>query len=77
MKMTKKVIIELEINAESSSDLRGNLLEQAVEKDLPRMVELRLGNMSGDVGCYKDGKSFGYSYTKTGVTIEDVPRGGD
>lgn len=76
MKMKKKVIIELEIDAESCACLDGNpcldgkLLEQAVEKDLPVSVESRLDSMSGDVGCYNDGKPFGYKYKSTGFTIE-------
>ena len=39
MKLKKKVIIELEIDAESSGGLDGKRLEQAVEKDLPFTVE--------------------------------------
>ena len=56
MKLKKKVIIELEIDAESCGGLDGKRLEQAVEKDLPFTVETRLDIMSGDVGCYNDGK---------------------
>ena len=70
MKMKKKVIIELEIDAESRGGLDGKLLEQAVEKDLSFTVEPRLDNMYGDVGCYNDGKPFGYKYKPTGFTIE-------
>jgi len=70
MKMKKKVIIELEIDAESCGCLEGKLLERAVEKDLPFTVETRLDNMSGDVGCFNDGKPFGYKYNPTGFIIE-------
>ena len=70
MKMKKKVIIELEIDAESCGCLDGKLLEQAVEKDLPFTVETRLDIMSGDVGCYNDGTPFGYKYKPSCFTIE-------
>ena len=70
MKLKKTVIIELEIDAESCGGLDGKRLEQAVEKDLPFTVETRLDIMSGDVGCYNDGKPFGYKYKPTGFTIE-------
>lgn len=70
MKMKKKVIIELEIDVESCGGLDGKLLEQAVEKDLPHTVETRMYIMSGDVGCYNDGKPFGYKFKPTGFTIE-------
>lgn len=70
MKMKKKVIIELEIDAESCVGLDETLLEPDVEKDLPVAVASRLDSMSGDVGCYNDGKPFGYKFKPTGYTIE-------
>lgn len=69
MKMKKKVIIELEIDAESCVGLDETLLEQAVEKDLPVTVTRCLDSMSGDVGCYNDGKPFGYKFKPTGFTL--------
>lgn len=70
MKLKKKVIIELEIDAEGCVGLDETLLEQAVEKDLPVVVASRLDSMSGDVGCANDGKPFGYKFKPTGYTIE-------
>lgn len=70
MKMKKKVIIEVEIDAESCVGLDETLLEQAVAKYLPVTVASRLDSMSGDVGCSNDGKPFGYKFKPTGFTIE-------
>lgn len=71
MNIKKKLVIDLDIEASSSSGLSGENLLAAVEKDLKRSLELRMMYIGGDVGCYNDGKSFGYKFKAENFEIGD------
>lgn len=71
MNIKKKLVIDLDIEATSSSGLSGKKLLEAVEKDLKRSLEMRMLYIGGDVGCYNDGKSFGYQFKADNFEIRD------
>ena len=70
MKMKKKVIIELEIDAYSSFGVPEENLISLVMADLKWSIQDRLHNMEGGVGCANDGKSFGYKFKPNDFSLE-------
>lgn len=71
MNIKKKLVIDLDIEATSSSGLSGDKLLAAVEKDLKRTLEQRMLYISGDVGCYNGGNFFGYKFKADKFVIRD------
>lgn len=71
MNIKKRLVIDLDIEAYSSSGLSGDNLISAVEKDLKRSLEQRMLYISGDVGCYNGGNFFGYNFKADNFEIRD------
>lgn len=72
MNIKKKLVIDLDIEASSSSGLSGEKLLAAVEKDLKRSLEQRMLYISGDVGCYIGENFFSYKFKADNFEIRDT-----
>lgn len=66
----KRVVIDLEVEADSSFGLSDDDLVKAVEKNLVHSIQERMYIMAGEVGCANDGKAFGYKFEPKGFKIE-------